>query len=146
MTYSGSLAQAGRGSLFSIGSSPTEIGEVSDVPFNRGEWDQVDVSNFDSAADAEILLTMRKPGSFDITFNRVSSNAGQAAAEAAYQAATLVPFVLQLPKTPAQTTSGDKYTGNMYILGSSLKVSPKDKIAGSLKVMTTGPVTLAVGS
>ncbi len=38
MTYGGSLAQAGRGSTLSIGGTPTLIGEVKDVPLNRGKW------------------------------------------------------------------------------------------------------------
>lgn len=146
MTYTGSKAQAGRGSTLSIGATPTEIGEVSDVPFNRPEWDFVETTNFDSTIDAEVLTVIRKVADVEFTFNRVSSDAGQVLVETAYNSGALAAFVLQLPKTPTQTTAGDKYTFSAYVVGSNLKVSPKDKVAGTVKLQTSGPVTLTVGS
>jgi hypothetical protein len=146
MTYTGSKAQAGRGSTLSIGGTPTEIGEVSEVPFTRPEWEFVETTNFDSGSDAEMLSTMRKVADITFTFNRVSSDAGQVLVEAAYVAGTITAFVLQLPKTAAQTTTGDKYTFNAFVIGSDIKVSPKDKVAGTVKLQTSGPVTLTVGS
>lgn len=146
MTYTGSKAQAGRGSVLSIGGTPTEIGEVSDVPFNRPEWDFVETTNFDSTIDAEVLTVIRKVADVEFTFNRVSSDAGQVLVETAYNSGALAAFVLQLPKTPTQTTAGDKYVFSAFVVGSNLKVSPKDKVAGTVKLQTSGPVTLTVGS
>ena len=79
MSYSGSQAQAGRGSQLSIGASPILIGEVKDVPLDRGKWAVVDTTNFESGSDSEQLVTIRKPGSCTFKFNRVSTDAGQAA-------------------------------------------------------------------
>lgn len=146
MPYTGSQAQAGRGSSLSIGATPTLIGEITDVPFKRPEWNFVDVTNFESGNDEEVLSTIRKTGQFTVTFNRVSSDAGQAAVEAAYQSGALSPFVMQLAKATGQVTNGDKYVFNAYVIGSDLGIKPTDKIAGSITLKTSGPVTLTVGS
>jgi hypothetical protein len=146
MTYSTSQAQAGRGSSLAIGSTPVPIGEITDVPFKRPEWQFVEATNFESGNDEEVLTSIRKTAQFAVTFNRVSSDAGQAAVEAAYQNGTLQPFVMQLPKTVAQTTNGDKYTFNAYIIGSDFGVKPTDKIAGTMNLKTSGPVTLTLGT
>jgi hypothetical protein len=146
MTYTGSKAQAGRGSVLSIGATPTEIGECADVPFNRPEWETVDTTNFDSGSDEEQLVTIRKAATFSITGNRVSSDAGQVLAEAAYQSGALTAFTFVLPKTPVQTTAGDKYTFNAYVKGSTFKVQPTQKVEFSLNLQTSGPVALVVGS
>lgn len=146
MTYSGSKSQAGRGSLLSIGATPTEIGEVSDVPFTRPQWDFVDVTNFDSAADQEMLSTIRKAANFTVKGNRVSSDAGQALVETAYQSGALTAFTLTLPKTAAQTTSGDKYTFNAYVRTFGFDVTPTKQIEFSLDLQTSGPITFTIGT
>lgn len=145
-TYTGSKAQAGRGSILAIGATPTEIGECADIPFNRPEWDTVDITNFDSGMDEEQLVTIRKAATFSVTGNRVSSDAGQIAAEAAYQNATLNSFTLTLPKTSTQTTAGDKYVFNAYVKGSSFKLSPTGKIEFTLNLQTSGPCVLTPGT
>jgi hypothetical protein len=146
MTYGGSLAQAGRGSTLSIGSSPVLIGEVKDVPLNRGKWSVVDVTNFESGSDSEQLTTIRKPGSLTFKGNRVSSDAGQVAVETAYQAGTLVAFVLQLPKTAAQTTAGDKYAFSAFVVGSDFTDSVEQAVEFSIELNISGGCTLTVGS
>jgi hypothetical protein len=122
------------------------IGEVKEVPLNRGVWDLVDVTNFESGSDSEQIVTIRKPGTATFKFNRVSSDAGQAAVETAYQAGTLAAFVLQLPKTAAQTTAGDKYTFSAFIKSSNLTDSVVQAIEGSVDLELSGPCTLTVGS
>lgn len=146
MTYTASAAQAGRGSTLSIGGTPTMIGELSDVPFNRGKWQTADVTNFESGSDAEFISTIRKPGTVTLKGNRVSSDAGQIAVEAAYQSGALVAFTLQLPKTPAQTSSGDKYTFSALVLGSDFDVKTTEAIEFSIELQISGAVTLTVGS
>lgn len=146
MPYTGSKSQSGRGSTLSIGSTPTEIGECNDVPFTRPEWTDVDVTNFDSAADAEILPVIREPKEFTVKGNRVSSDAGQVACETAYQAATLSAFTLVLPKTTAQTTSGDKYTFNAFVKNLSFDLTPKKQVEFNLLLKISGAVTFTVGS
>jgi hypothetical protein len=146
MTYGGSQAQAGRGSTLSIGATPTLIGEVKDVPLNRGKWDVVDTTNFESGSDSEQLVTMRKPGSCTFKGNRVSSDTGQAAVETAYQSGALVAFVLTLPKTAAQTTTGDKYTFNAFVVSSDFSDSTTAAIEFTIELNISGGCTLTVGS
>jgi hypothetical protein len=146
LAYTGSKAQAGRGSLLSIGATPTPIGECADIPFNRPEWETVDITNFDSGSDEEQLVTIRRAATFSVTGNRVSSDAGQISVEAAYQSGALTPFTLQLPKTGAQTTSGDKFTFSAYVKGSNFKLSPTGKIEFTLNLQTSGPIPFVQGS
>jgi hypothetical protein len=144
--YTGSKAQAGRGSILAIGATPTPIGECSDVPFNRPEWETVDTTNFDSGSDEEQLVTIRRAATFSITGNRVSSDAGQVAAETAYQSGALMPFTFTLPKTTAQTSSGDKYAFQAYVKGSNFKASPTGKVEFTLNLHSSGPVVLTAGT
>jgi hypothetical protein len=146
MTYTGSKAQAGRGSTLSIGGTPTEIGEIVDVPFTRPEWDFVDVTNLDSGSDQEMLPTIRKAASFTAKGNRVGTDAGQLLVETAYANAALNSFTIQLPKTAAQTTSGDKYVFNAYVKGASFDVSPTKQVDYSIMLQTSGPVVFTAGS
>lgn len=146
MPYTSSQAQAGRGSQLSIGATPTLIGEVKDVPLNRGKWSLVDTTNFESGSDSEQLVTIRKPGTLTFKGNRVSSDAGQAAVESAYQAGTLTAFVLTLPKTAAQTSTGDKYTFSAFVVGSDFTDSTEQVIEFSIELQLSGPCTLTVGS
>lgn len=145
-TYAGSKAQAGRGSTLSIGATPTEIGECSDVPFTRPEWDFVDVTNLDSGSDQEMLPTIRKAASFTVKGNRVSSDAGQLAVETAYGSGALTAFTLQLPKTAAQTSTGDKYAFNAFVKSSSFDVTPTKQVEFSIALQTSGPITFTAGS
>jgi predicted secreted protein len=146
MTYTKSQAQAGRGSQLSIGSSPILVGEVKDVPLNRGKWDSVDVTNFESGSDSEMLVTIRKPGTVTFTGNRVSDDAGQMAVETAYQDGELMPFTLQLPKTAAQSSVGDTYSFNAYVLSYDFKDAVAAAIEFSIDLQMSGPCTLALGS
>ena len=45
MTYTASKAQAGRGTILSIGSSPVVIGEITSEGFSGNGWKFEDVSN-----------------------------------------------------------------------------------------------------
>jgi hypothetical protein len=144
--YTGSKAQAGRGSLLSVGTTPVTVGEVADVPFNRPEWETVDTTNFDSGIDEEQLVTIRRASTFSVTGNRVSNDAGQLAVETAYQSGALTPFTFTLPKTTAQTTNGDKYAFTAYVKGSNFKASPTGKVEFTLNLHTSGPVVLTPGT
>ena len=146
MTYTSSQAQAGRGSQLAIGGTPTMIGEVKGVPLNRGKWDLVDVTNFESGSDSEQMVTIRKPGSVTFTGNRVSGDAGQEAVETAYQSGALAAFTLTLPKTATQTSTGDKYTFNAFVVGSNFTDNVTQVIEFSIELQISGPCTLTVGS
>jgi len=144
--YTSSQAQAGRGSQLFIGSSPILIGEIKSVSLNRGEWQSVETTNMESGSDAEILTTIRSNGSVAFKINRVSSDAGQVAVEAAYQSGMLTAFALQLPKTAAQSTKGDVYGFNAYVTKSNINDEVKSAIDGDLELKISGSTPLAVGS
>ena len=146
MAYTGSKSQAGRGSTLSIGATPTEVGEVRSNPFNRGKWKSVDVTNFDSGSDSEILTVIRETGSVSVEGNRVSSDAGQVLVEAAYQSGTIQAFTLQLPKTAAQVTNGDKYTFNAFVESSDFTVDVEKEIDFKVGLKISGGTTLTVGA
>lgn len=146
MAYTGSKAQAGRGTTLSIGATPTLIGELNDIPIQRGKWETVDVTNFESVSDAEYLTTIRKAGSLTVKGNRVVSDAGQVAVEAAYQSGALSAFAITLPMTSTQTVKGDTYTFNAYVLSADFSVQPTKQIEFSMELQITGGTTFTAGS
>jgi hypothetical protein len=146
MTYTGSKAQAGRGSSLSIGATPTLIGEITEIPVNRPKWDTDDVTNLESGSDSEFITTIRKSATFTVKGNRVSSDAGQEAVETAYQNGAEVAFVITLPKNASQTTTGDSLSFTALVLSSDFTVSPTKKIEFSIDLQVTGGMPLTAGS
>lgn len=146
MTYTVSAAQAGRGSTIGVGATPTLIGEVKNAPFNRGKWQFVDVTNFQSGADKEILSTIRDNGSVEITGNRVAADAGQVAVEALYLSGAISSYTLQLPKTPTQTVSGDKYVFNAYVESSDFTVDVEKEISMKIALKVSGAAVYTAGA
>jgi hypothetical protein len=146
MSYAGSQAQSGRGTVIAIGATPTAIGECSDFPLNRSKWETADVTNFSSGSDGEFIATIRKPGSVNIKGNRVVSDAGQVLVEAAYQSGAISAFTVTLPKTVSQSTSGDKYTFNALVLSLDFSIQPTKQIEFSLDLQISGPVTFTAGT
>lgn len=146
MPYTGSQAQAGRGTQISIGSTPTLIGEVTNAPLKRGKWETVDVTNFESGADSEYLTTIRKGQQLTVKGNRVVSDAGQVAVEMAWENGTVSKFTVQLPKTATQTTTGDTYTFNALILSFDFNVEPTKQIDFEMELQVTGGYTFTAGS
>lgn len=146
MPYTGSQAQAGRGTTIGIGGTPTLIGEVTDFPLNRGKWDFVDVTNLESGSDSEQLATIRKAATLTVKGNRVQGDAGQVAVETAYQNGTLSSFTVTLPKTSTQTVSGDKYVFSAYVAGFDFSISPTKQIDFSIDLQVSGAVAFTAGS
>lgn len=144
--YPGSQAQAGRGTTLGIGATPTLIGELSDLPLNRGKWNTVETTNFDSGSDAEYLSTVRKAATITLKGNRVSSDAGQVAVEAAYQAGTRETFVVTLPKTSTQTTAGDTYTFEALVVSCDFSIQTEKQVEFSIELQVTGATTFTAGS
>lgn len=146
MPYTSSQAQAGRGTIIGIGATPTTIGEITDFPMNRGKWDTVDVTNFESGSDAEFLTTIRKSANITVKGNRVSSDAGQVACEAAYQAGSVASFTVTLPKTSTQTSTGDKYVFNALVVALDFSITPTKAVEFSLDLQVTGATTFTAGT
>jgi len=155
-TYNGSRAQAGRGSQLSIGGltgaggvdTYTLVGEIKTAGISGAQWGTEDVSNFESGADQEFLSTMRDNGTLDLAGNRVSSDAGQVAVEAAFSSGLKYDFKLQLPiNTQAgQTTVGDSYTFSALVQSRDIAVDTTKAIGWTTKLKVSGPVTLVPGS
>lgn len=146
MTYTGSKAQAGRGSLFSIGGTPTEIGEVSSVTPSGNAWEYVDTSNFDSGVDEEFLPTMRNNGEYRIQGNRVSTDAGQLLVVAAYNSGAINSYTLTIPKNASQTSTGDKWVFNAYVQTITNPVEVKNKIGFDVTLKVSGNPVFTAGS
>jgi hypothetical protein len=145
--YTGTKAQTGAGTMIAIGTAPgTILGEVSDLPLNRPKWATANVTNFESGKDAEYIGTVREGATVNIKGNRVSADAGQVAAETAYQAGTATPFLATLPKTAGQSVAGDTITFSAIVLSFDLSVSPTKQVEFSMDLQVSGPSAIAVGS
>jgi hypothetical protein len=147
VTYTGSKAQAGRGSIISIGSgTPVEIGEISSCSPTGNAVEFVDTSNFDSGVDEEFLPTMRNNGSYRLQGNRVSSDAGQIAVNTAYNTLAIASYTIQYPKRSDQTSTGDKRVFNAFVetIGESIEV--KNKITFDVTLKVSGLPVFTPGS
>jgi hypothetical protein len=153
MSYTGSQAQSGNGVIFAINTgtaqSPTytTIAEVLDFSQTGKQNKTADVTNLQSSAE-EFIATITSPGKYDLTFNRVSGDAGQAAVKASFDAKTVVMYQITLPKTGAQTSTGDsyKFTALVEEFDDVSGVSPTKQIQSKSSLKVTGPITLTVGS
>lgn len=155
MAYTGSKAQAGRGSKIAIGpvagtSSPTyvEIMEIRNATLIEAIFDTEDVSNFDSNLDKEFVKLMRDNGKPKFSGNRVSSDAGQLAAIAAFNdAASSYMMQVTLPKRPDQVTTADVYTFNALVIGFTIgPVEVNKAIPVDITLQITGPATFTAGA
>lgn len=146
MTYTGSLATAGRGSLLSVGGTPTTVGEIKSASITGNQWGTADVTNFQSAADREFITTVRDNGQMKLSGNRVSLDAGQVIVEAAYQSGAITAFTLTLPKSAAQTTNGDKYAFNALVESRSFDADVTKEISWNVSLKISGAVTYTAGT
>ncbi|MGC9159795.1 MAG: phage tail tube protein, partial [Terracidiphilus sp.] len=115
MAYTHSQATAGRGSTLSINTGTlttpvwTPIGEWKNATQSGNQWKTIDVTNMDSGPNQEIITSIRDNGTYKVSGNRVSTDPGQVALNAAYNSGALTMFELLLPLGPTQTTTGDMY-------------------------------------
>ena len=151
----GSKAQAGRGTLLSIGGLTggtgivfTPVGEVKSSGISGASWGTEDVTNFDSGPDAEFIATIRDNGTIDLAGNRVSSDAGQLLVEAAFGTGLKYDFKLVLPinAQAGLTTLGDTYTFSGLVQSRDFAVDVAKAITFSAKLKISGAVLLTVGS
>jgi hypothetical protein len=155
-TYTGSKSQAGRGSALSIGGVTgavgTEtfnlVGEIKTSGISGAQWSTEDTTNFQSGADQEFITTVRNNGTLDISGNRVASDAGQVAVEAAFNSGLKYDFKLQLPINTlvGQTTVGDVYSFSALVESRDISVDTSKAIGWTVKLRISGPVSLIAGS
>jgi hypothetical protein len=146
MTYTGSKAIAGRGSILSVGATPTVVGEVKSSGFTGNKWDTVDVTNYQSGPDREFIVTVRDNGTLKVAGNRVSTDAGQLLVEAAYGTGAITAFILTLPKSAAQTTTGDTYGFNALVESRSFDDDVTKEISWDVSLKISGAVTFTAGT
>lgn len=150
MTYSTSKAQSGRGTSLSIGTgSPVLIGEIRSLSQSGNTWETSDVTNFQSGFTKEFIATILDSGEFEVTCNRVSSDAGQVALVAAFNGAgagSLQPFTIALLKSGTQTTSGDSIAFNALVQGSNMTIDPTKEITTAFRLKVSGNPVTTVGT
>lgn len=152
MSYTGSKAQAGLSSTFSIGTtggSPTYtvIGEILEMNQNGKQNTYAETTNLQSSGK-EWLPTLLDPGEFQLVLNRVPGDAGQIALKTAFDGKTINPYKIELPKTASQTTTGDVYSFSAFCsaMDDISGVAPEKVIQMKVTVKVTGAVTLTEGS
>ena len=146
MTYTGSQATAGRGSLLTVGATPTVVGEVKSSSITGNSWGTADVSNFQSGPDREFINTIRDNGQLKLSGNRIALDAGQVLIEAAYQSGAIIAFTLTLAKSALQTTTGDSYAGNALVESRSFDVDVTKEISWDVSLKISGKVTYTAGT
>lgn len=150
MTYSTTKAQSGRGTSLSIGTgSPVLIGEIRSLSQSGNTWETSDVTNFQSGFTKEFIATILDSGEFEVTCNRVSSDAGQVALSTAFNgsgAGTLAAFSIALLKSGTQTTSGDAITFNALVQASNMTIDPTKEITTTYRLKVSGNWTLTPGT
>jgi hypothetical protein len=156
-TYTGSKAQSGRGSIVNIGgitgaAGGTEVftllGEVRSAPLTGSQWQQENVTNFESGSDEEFINTIRSPGETTIMLNRVTNDAGQLLVTAAYNDGLARDFQVILPVNTkvGQTTVGDMYSFSALVLSDDVQIEPTKAITLTIKLKISGPRTFTAGS
>lgn len=146
MTYTGSLAESGRGSLLTVGGTPTTVGEIKSASLSGNAWGTADVTNFQSGPDQEFILTTRNNGEFRLQGNRVSTDAGQVIVEGLYSSGLISAFAITLPKSSAQTTTGDKYTFNALVQSRSFDVDVSKEVSWTVTLKISGAVAFVAGT
>ena len=143
MSYTGSKAVSGQLTSLSIGATPTLIGEISEITQSGRQMTTEPTTNLQSTAK-EFVGTIMDNGSVEFTFNRVASDAGQLAVEAALVGGVPVAFTLQEPKG-SFTTTGPKATFNALVTETNLSWASK-VIAGKVKLLLSGGITWTPGT
>lgn len=133
---------------FSITMTP--VFELTNQPFKPGEWDKLDVSNFNSLNKRkEYIKGMVDSGTVPIEGNSVWNDPGQLALEAAFNDAyNAYQCQVQLPKQQGQTTSGDSFTFNALVMSYTTlgDFDPKKVVSIKGELQITGPITHTAGS
>ncbi|MGA2270325.1 MAG: phage tail tube protein [Bryobacteraceae bacterium] len=155
MAYTSTQAQSGNGIILAINTGTlssaiwTTIGEITDLAQSGKTNKSDDATNLQSSAE-EFIPTILTPGSWGVTLNRISGDAGQAAVLASFNALppTIKQYRITLPKAAGQSTSGDAFafsamTEEFNDLGT---VKADKKISTLAKLKVSGPVVLTVGS
>lgn len=150
-----SLAVAGKGTVFSIQTSAagvtpivySPVAEIKTLDNTGSKNDLEEVTNFDSEGRfKEYIVTLADAGDLSIAGNYITSDAGQAAFRAAFNAGTVLSYTIVLPLQSGQSTSGEKWTFNGIVSELDNNVSYDKALTFSAKVKITGPITVTPGA
>lgn len=151
MSYSKTQAQSGKGTVVAINTGTvttpvwTPIFEMADITPSGYENKTDDATNLNSTA-VERVFTIADGGTWDVSGNRVSTDTGQAAVEAAFASGAATMFKITAPLLASQMTGGD----NWAFFAIVTKWNPNVKVDKIIKVQgtfaTTNGVTFTAGS
>lgn len=141
MSYSGSIAGIGLGTVLSINTGTTTtptwtpVGELNKLNLSGRQAGTADTTNFASAA-REFKATLISSGTWEIGGNRVGGDVGQVAMETAFTTLAMKSFKIQLPISGTQTATGDSFTFSALVeeLDYSVEVDKIVSLTGRLKV------------
>lgn len=150
MSYTKSQAGIGLGSILSIGSAGatptfTTVGEIKTINQSGRQVSTEDTTNLQSSAK-EFIPTLVDSGTWDISGNRIGTDVGQIAMEAAFSSLALLPFTIQLPKQGSQTTKGDLFTFNALVQEANYSVAVDKAVTFTAKLKVSGAMTITPGS
>jgi len=155
MSYGGTKAQSGNQTTLSINtgtvSTPvwTLVGEINGFTQSGTQNKSDDATNLQSTAE-EFIPTILTPGKFAGTLSRVSGDAGQVAVKASFNAVppTLVQYQVLLPKTPSQSSTGDKlvFLAMVEEFNNLGDVKPDKKVMTQFGFKISGPIVETLGS
>ena len=151
MPYTKSKAGIGLGTMLSIGSgtgSPetfTLVGEIKTITQSGRQVATEDVTNMQSSA-REFIPTLLDSGTWDLAGNRVSSDAGQIAMEAAFASYQNHDFKIQLPLGAGQTTSGDVFAFNALVQEIDYSLAVDKAVTFTAKLKVSGSITVTPGT
>jgi hypothetical protein len=134
-----SKAGTGLGSTLSI--NGTLVGEIKTMKLAGRQAKTDDVTNFDSLA-TEFIPTIITSGTWDLTGNRIGSDAGQIAMEAAFNGLLLSPFSIHLAPTQDQGAgAGDTFTFTALVEAIDYDVASEKSQSFTAKLKISGLLT-----
>ena len=151
MAYTSSKAGIGLGTALSINTGTvatpvwTPVLELKSVAQSGRQVATEDVTNFSSTA-REFVPTLLDSGTWDLSGNRVGSDAGQLAMETAFQGLSITMFKVVLPKAAGQTTSGDTFQFSALVQECNYSVNVDKAVSVTAKLKVSGSITLTAGS
>lgn len=153
MSYTGTLAQSGLGTVFAINTSDTSsptwttIGEIINAPQSGRVAKTADATNLESLA-AEFITTLVDSGNFELTVNRVAGDAGQLALETAFEGLLTKSFQITLPLSTTQVSTGDEYAFKAVVeeFDNISEIAPDKAIHSKIRLKVSGKITFTAGS
>jgi hypothetical protein len=153
MSYTGSKAFAGRGSVLQYSTNPpsvpyVELAEIKSIAFSGMKYDLADVTNMQSSNFREWLPTLADSGDLSFSGNLIPNDPTQTDLIDFFNTAALVNWEVVLPADASQgypTSLGTfKFKAFVSSIDRNIPVDKEGSISGKLKI--TGEITFTPGS